>query len=123
MGTSEAYEHGTWRDRRNATRFPIDDAATYRILGGTSHHRISKASRLSGAARCVNISSGGVLLTTDHQLPVGGRIEVLVNWPARLNGVVSLRLVVRGVVVRSEVGYAAVQIVGYEFRTWRAMHA
>jgi hypothetical protein len=57
------------------------------------------------------------LFTTDHELNPGKRVEIAVNWPARLNDSCALKLVARGKVVRFESGKAAVEIQQYEFRT------
>ena len=48
----------------------------------------------------VNMSSNGVLFTTDHYLLPGRRLEVSISWPAQLNSKVALKLVARGRVVR-----------------------
>jgi hypothetical protein len=65
----------------------------------------------------VNMSSNGVLFTTDRYLLPGRRLEVSISWPAQLNSKVALKLVARGRVVRSEDGRAAIEIHQYEFRT------
>jgi len=66
------------------------------------------------------MSSSGLLLVTDRILSPGRKVQVLIDWPVKLDGRVRLRLVVFGAVVR--VGtegalQAAVRIERYEFRT------
>jgi hypothetical protein len=97
-------------DRRSADRFPIEREVRYRVLGkrGTSEE---------GTGRTVNISSNGVLFTTDQILVPGKRIEVSISWPAQLDNRCLLKLVARGRVSRLEQGRAAVEIQQYEFRT------
>jgi len=50
-------------------------------------------------------------------LDPGKRLEVAVNWPARLDGTCRLKLVAMGRVVRTEQDRAAIAIEHYEFRT------
>ena len=71
----------------------------------------------NGTGRTVNMSSNGVLFSTDNILLPGRRVEVAINWPAQLNSNVGLKLVARGRIVRYEQGMAAMEIQQYEFRT------
>jgi c-di-GMP-binding flagellar brake protein YcgR len=96
-------------DRRSAQRFPISFDIQYRILGlGSQELRSGKT---------VNMSSSGMLLVADGILLPGLKIEVLVNWPVKLNDRVRLRLIVFGKVVRVDTEGVAVMIQRYEFRT------
>jgi len=99
-------------DRRSADRFPIEREVRYRVLS-----RKSSTDGESGVGITVNMSSNGVLFTTDRYLLPGRRLEVSISWPAQLNSKVALKLVARGRVVRSEEGRAAIEIHQYEFRT------
>ncbi len=99
-------------DRRSADRFPIEREVRYRVLS-----RKTSTDGESGVGVTVNMSSNGVLFTTDHYLLPGRRLEVSISWPAQLNAKVALKLVARGRVVRSEEGRAAIEIHQYEFRT------
>jgi hypothetical protein len=71
----------------------------------------------AGDGRTVNISSSGVLFTSERILLPGRRLELSISWPAQLNNQVALKLVARGRVVRFEQGRAAIEIQQYEFRT------
>jgi hypothetical protein len=71
----------------------------------------------SGSGTTLNISSGGILFTTEEALPMGRLIEISVNWPARLGGYCPLNFVVVGRIVRSDEARAAVRIQRYEFKT------
>jgi len=97
-------------DRRAANRFPIERQIHYKTLG---KRKIGE----DGLGQTINISSTGVLFTTDHRLSPGRRLEVSISWPAQLDSKISLKLVARGRVVRSEEGRAAIEIHQYEFRT------
>jgi hypothetical protein len=99
-------------DRRSADRFPIEREVRYKVLS-----RKSSAEGESGMGMTVNMSSNGVLFTTDRYLLPGRRLEVCISWPAQLNSKIALKLVARGRVVRSEEGRAAIEIHQYEFRT------
>jgi len=99
-------------DRRSADRFPIEREVRYKVLS-----RKTSAESESGMGMTINMSSNGVLFTTDRYLLPGRRLEVCISWPAQLNSKVALKLVARGRVVRSEEGRAAIEIHQYEFRT------
>lgn len=97
-------------ERRAADRFPIVRDLKYRILSKRNGDE-------SGTGATVNLSSNGVLFTTDTILLPGRRVEVAISWPAQLNSSVNLKLVARGRLVRFEQGKAAMEIQQYEFRT------
>jgi hypothetical protein len=97
-------------DRRHSDRFPIEREVRYRVLNKRSNEEI-------GDGKTLNISSSGVLFTTEHMLLPGRRMELAISWPAQLNNKTPLKLVARGRVVRFEGGLAAMEIQQYEFRT------
>jgi hypothetical protein len=96
-------------ERRKAARFPIEQEVRYRIF--------SRGNGNAGAGRTVNISSTGILFTTDQPVNPGERLEVSMHWPAQLDHKCPLKLVASGRVVRGENGTAAIVIHRYEFRT------
>jgi hypothetical protein len=73
----------------------------------------------AGWGQILNISSGGVLFTTERPLVVDSEAKLSVKWPVRLLDSVNLSLVVVGRIVRVEPRQAALQIRKYEFRTCR----
>jgi PilZ domain len=97
-------------DRRGADRFPIEREVRFKILN-------RKVADEAGIGKTINMSSNGVLFTTNQYLLPGRRLEVSISWPAQLNSRVNLKLVARGRVVRCEEGRAAIEIHQYEFRT------
>ncbi len=97
-------------ERRAADRFPIEREVRYKVLN-------RKNSDEMGMGKTINMSSNGVLFTTDQDLLPGRRLELSISWPAQLNATVALKLVARGRVVRCEEGKAAIEINQYEFRT------
>src|SRR5262249_11642959 len=97
-------------ERRAADRFPIERDVRFKVLS-------KKSGDESGVGKTINISSTGVLFTTEKLLIPGRRLEVSINWPAQLNDKCALKLVARGRIVRFEQGRAAMEIQQYEFRT------
>ena len=97
-------------DRRAADRFPIEREVRYKVLNRKNADEV-------GHGKTINMSSNGVLFTTDQYLLPGRRLELSISWPAQLNSTVALKLVARGRVVRCEEGKAAIEIHQYEFRT------
>jgi PilZ domain len=97
-------------DRRHSDRFPIEREVRYKLLN-------KRTGEEAGDGKTVNISSTGILFTSQHVLLPGRRLEVSVSWPAQLNNKCALKLVARGRVVRFEEGLAAIEILQYEFRT------
>ena len=97
-------------DRRTSDRFPIEREVRYKVLNKKNGEEI-------GVGTTINMSSTGVLFTTEQLLLPGRRIELSISWPAELNNRCALRLVARGRVVRFDDGKAAMQIQQYEFKT------
>jgi hypothetical protein len=98
-------------NRRSARRFSLVCDLQYRLLGASR--------RELGTGKTVNMSSGGLLLSTDRLLAPGQRVEVLVKWPVKMDGRIGVKLAVLGEVVRVEnklAIQAAVKIERYEFR-------
>lgn len=103
-------------ERRNNARFPCRLAVSYQAL----EHPF-----LSGVAtsETLNISSKGLLFSTEEALQPGQLLQVSVDWPARLENQVPLKLVAEGRIVRNLNGQAAMRIDKYEFRTRRVTKA
>jgi hypothetical protein len=97
-------------DRRSTDRFPIESELRYKLVDG-------KAAPDTGIGRTLNMSSSGVLFTSETQLPVGRRVELSVDWPAQLNEHCGLKLVALGRIIRSSAEAAAIRIDKYDFRT------
>ena len=97
-------------DRRSSDRFPIQRDVRYKVLTKKNGEEV-------GIGKTVNMSSTGVLFTSDQLLLPGRRVEVSISWPAQLNNRCALRLVARGRVVRFDDGQAAMEIQQYEFKT------
>jgi hypothetical protein len=112
MGTEQTRTHiGVLSDRRDTGRFPVREAIRYKLVQAKS------TANMAGTGITLNIGSGGILFTTEEQLPLGRMVEVSVNWPARLGGTCPLQFVATARIVRSEKNQCAVRIERYEFRT------
>src|SRR5215510_14761210 len=98
-------------DRRTSHRLPIEREVKYKVLGG------KKTVKQIGTGKTLNMSSGGVLFTTESTLPEGERVELAVSWPAQLNDALPLKLVAMGRLVRTDETQAALAIEKYEFKT------
>src|SRR5438067_8392813 len=98
------------QERRAKIRFGIERPVRYRFLYGASIGQVA-------SGRALDASSNGVLLESDTELSVGDPLELLIDWPAQLNGDVPLQLVTAGCVVRVAGNRCAVSVERYEFRT------
>jgi PilZ domain-containing protein len=111
---AKTHEQDFDNDRRETDRFPIENELRYKLMEG-------KAVQLEGRGRTCNMSSGGILFTSEARLTAGYRVELSVDWPARLNEICGLKLVAMGKIVRSDAETAAIQIEKYDFRTRAAV--
>jgi DNA-binding NarL/FixJ family response regulator len=99
-------------ERRTNARFDCHLAVSYQTL---------EKPFLSGqgSSETLNISSKGVLFKTEEALEPGQLVQISVDWPARLENQIPLKLVAEGRIVRNVNGEAAMTIEKYEFRTRR----
>jgi CheY-like chemotaxis protein len=104
---------GAAADRRTNARFPCRLAVSYQALEHPFFSGVATSETL-------NISSKGLLFATEEALQPGQLLQVSVDWPARLENQVPLKLVAEGRIVRNLNGQAAMRIDKYEFRTRRA---
>jgi len=103
-------------ERRLKSRYPLDLSVRFRLLSGSSLY--------SGAGRTVNVSSGGVLVVTEHvvsqrDIRAGAKVEMSFEWPALLDGRIPLQLFAVGLVVRRRTSDFAAAFERYQFRTVR----
>jgi hypothetical protein len=96
-------------ERRSKARYPVQLTVRYRTVGRNMH--------VNGVGQTLNMSSGGLLVSADHAISAGLRLEVNVEWPLLLNGRVPLQLVAHGKVVRCGGSMFAVAFAQYQFRT------
>jgi hypothetical protein len=107
----EAIDRTSLLERRSKVRYPITMYLRY--------HSIDRNKTTHGLGRLVNMSTGSILVASERHVPVGKRLEVNINWPLLLDGVVPLQLVADGKVVRSDESSFALKLTHCEFRTMR----
>jgi hypothetical protein len=100
-------------EHRLHRRYPIRLHVHYKLLD-------REVVTQTGTGRTVNISAQGILFEGDHPLPDRGDIVLELAWPALLDGVRRLKLVVYGGIVRSEGTAIAVRFKVYDFHTKRS---
>jgi hypothetical protein len=96
-------------ERRSKARYPVKLTVRYRTVG---RHQM-----LNGIGHTLNMSSGGLLVSAQHEVSAGSKLEVNVEWPLLLDGAVPLQLVAHGKVVRCGGSMFAISFVQYQFRT------
>jgi len=104
-------------ERRLKFRYPLALSVRFRALSGTSS--------ISGAGRTVNVSSRGVLVVSQHavsqhDIRVGARLELKIEWPPLLDRSIPLQLFALGRVVRCRAIDFAAAFEQHEFRTMRS---
>lgn len=97
-------------ERRTSSRFNMTLELRYTTLGGNGQAKM-------GTGHTIDLSSSGLRFIADNPLLTGQRIELYIDWPARLYGEVRLQLAVLGVVVRTNGREAALAIERHDFRT------
>ena len=97
------------KERRSAFRYPIALNASYKPS--------KKKSIDGGEGKTVNMSSRGLWIASEQKVKLGARLEVILEWPARLDGAIELVLVAIGRVVRTRESGFALELARYEFRT------
>ena len=90
--------------------YPIRTAVTYRIIG---RDRLLK----SGTGWTILVSSRSVLIESETSLPLERRVDLWIEWPARLENKIGLRLHIDGRTVSVAGTASEIKILGYEFRT------
>lgn len=73
----------------------------------------------SSEGTIVNMSSGGVLIASNNQPPVGELVEMRIEWPSLLDRRIPLQLIVLGRILRRGPSRFAAALERYEFRTMR----
>jgi hypothetical protein len=104
-------------DQRSHRRHPVTLELEYKLF---KRGRVVQL----GSGRTLNVSSGGVLFEANEALALDGLIELIISWPAFLEGICPLKLVMRGRVVRNDdSNQVAISVTHHEFRTARRQNA
>src|SRR5579871_4724638 len=88
-------------DRRAHGRYPVHLQLEYKLW---LDERVARV----GFGKTVNMSSRGILLETDADLPTGSSVTLAIMWPIMLEISVALKLHIRGRVVRCDASRIAV---------------
>jgi hypothetical protein len=97
-------------ERRSKARFPLRLSVRFRTLSG--------APSLVGVGKTVNMSSCGLLISSDEaRFRAGAKLQVTVDWPFLLHGITPLQLIVSCRVTRCLPEEFAVKMDHYLFRT------
>lgn len=104
-----AFSNHFFVERRSKIRFPLELRVTYRTLG--------QGVPCAGEGWVVNMNRVGALVSSQHEIGVGTRMELSIEWPSLLYGRVPLRFVTVGTVVRCDASNFAVALARYQFRT------
>jgi len=104
-------------ERRLNFRYPLDLSVRYRSF--------AEGSLLCGVGRTVDVSSGGVLVVSQHsisqqEISMGALVELSIEWPSLLDGRIPLQLFAVGRVVRSRAFIFAATLERYQFRTMKS---
>lgn len=105
-----ASSHPLLIERRSRVRFPLELRVAYRTLA-------KRGNPCAGEGWVVNMSRGGVLVSSPHEILIGARMELSIEWPSLLHGQVPLRFITVGEVVRCDASSFAVMLARYQFRT------
>ena len=70
-----------------------------------------------GTGRTKNLTDTTVCIETDQDVCSGTDVELRITWPARLQSVCPLELVVRGPLVKQSGGVSILHMESYEFQT------
>jgi hypothetical protein len=95
-------------ERRSRVRFPFELRVQFRSL--------APGYRPWGTGRLSNMSSGGLLVSSQHEMVIGTLVELNIDWPTRLDGRLPLQLVAAGTVTRCDPFQFAVVLERYHFR-------
>jgi hypothetical protein len=111
LAVKDLFENGGWLERRASKRYSIERPIRYRVVG---HGPVGA----SGNGTTVNMSCCGMWIATDRVLSPGWQLEVEVDWPGKAAGQGSVKLLVKGRVVRSrnDVAMAGVKILRHNFQ-------
>jgi len=88
--------------------YPVEANVFYRIDRG----RIVS----EGTATTLKLSSKHIVLKSGARIPSGVTIEAWVEWPARLDNVIPIRLHIHGKTLHAEDGQVTLSILRHEFR-------
>jgi PilZ domain len=109
-GKQSRYKGSINGDRRADRRYEISLELRWKIVR-------RKQVVDSGSGRTVDLSSSGILFESGRPLAPGANIELSIVWPALLQNVTPLQLIVNGRIVRSDGCRTAMRRAQHDFKT------
>ncbi len=103
-----------WSDRRTSKRYEVRLPVRYRATLRGVIDRV-------GSGMTFEMSAGGLSFRCRKPLPVGAHLEIVIDWPAKHDGIYPLDIQATGFVVRSDGGRTAVHLTSRKFRVHTAM--
>ena len=91
-------------ERRTARRYPLTLAVKYQIDHG-----------LSGTGTVVDMTARSARLHLDRRVPILTNMRLHIEWPAKVNNSVALRLRTDARVIRADERHTVVVFKGYDF--------
>lgn len=91
------------KERRRSPRNPAQQSLSYTVLGAPVP--------ITGSGTMVNMSRSGLLFRAERNLAPGTNLELSIVWPTKNRPALPLSVAVRGQVLRSQDGCAAVKII------------
>jgi hypothetical protein len=104
------------KERRAKSRYQLDLGVRFRLSLGSREYFVS------GAGRTVNLSAGGLLVSSQElpsheEVAAGAWVEMSIEWPVLLDGRIPLQLFAVGRVVRRSAVDFAATLQHRQFRT------
>ena len=99
---------GGSNERRQGRRYSLKMELEWKLIHG-------RAVPYSGSGYTIDLSNSGILFDAGVRLPEGAAVEMSIYWPAKRPDAPALRLVILGLITRSEGRRAAIQISRQEF--------
>jgi hypothetical protein len=100
-------------ERRSKIRYPLDLSIRFRVLSGRSG--------FSATGRTINLSSGGILVFSEHvalhEIGARANLEMSIEWPSLLDARIPLQLFAMGRIVRRGPSTFAATFDRHQFRT------
>jgi hypothetical protein len=96
-------------ERRVKSRYPIAMKVRYQTM--------EPSGLVSGVGQTINLSSNGMHVACNSNIPEGTRIKTYVEWPSLLNGTTPLQLITIGTVVRRTTLGISIAFESYQFKT------
>src|SRR5215204_2761749 len=85
---------GQSSERRINKRYAVKLDMSYSVLGCNPRDE-------TGTSQAIDLSSSGLRFLAERPLAPGLQVDVVINWPALLDGRIPLQLITTGVVVRT----------------------